>query len=178
MVTQFFETNWLQIAEAPVGAPRIQAWDIGSQEAFGATFAMHDDKVHLVDVKMSKAHYPRVKYDIATWADFHHPALILIDDLLDRIVITDLLRDTGLPVAPVSHRGERRTAMADRLNEFRKGLRSFPIFADPECPHLDEVRLQMLQFPTGSSCKAVNTIERYARWLKNRSARRERIRGL
>ena len=152
-----------QFGELPTTNPRWRVYcsvDLGGKQGVGhdpsaiATWGTDGISFYLLDYWSSQAEYADVKAKIVSTFYEYGPRLVLVEDATwAQPLISDLKRDTGVRVAPVTPSGSK-WVRADAVSPLFEAGR---IVLPQSAPWLDKWLHEHLAFPNAAHDEAVDT---------------------
>jgi len=168
-----FKQNTFRLYQSlPDGQPMrtVQSWDTAqsgspiADYSVCTTWKVYGQNYYLVDLLCKRLTYPDLKRAVIDQATKHQPQTILIEDIgAGQSLNQDLLRERrpycAHPVA-IKPKVDKLTRASQHSATFEAGQVHFPANA----PWLDDLMLELMQFPGGHHDDQVDSITQFLNW--------------
>ena len=156
----------------------VQSWDTASKaeeindHSVGTTWLVKGNEYYLLDLTRERLNYPDLKRRVVEYAIQFNAGTIIIEDMGSGMsLIQDLSRErySGVP-KPISFRPEG--SKVTRMNAESAKIESGQVFLPRKAPWLEELRLELLQFPYGRHDDQADSISQFLNWIGQRNRNR------
>jgi predicted phage terminase large subunit-like protein len=149
----------------------VQSWDVASKPgefndySVGTTWFVSGGDYYLIDLLREKFGYPELKKKIVEQARQFHTDVIVIEDMGSGTALIQDLGDeaaVGIPY-PIAFRpaGDKITRMHAQSAKIEAGRISLP----QRAPWLEDLRLELMQFPYGRHDDQVDSLSQFLNWI-------------
>lgn len=152
----------------------VQSWDTASKSgelndySVCTTWLIKGDDYHLLDLFRRRLNYPDLKRAVADQATWWRPDTVLIEDKGSG---TALIQDFQSPPLPCGGRPVAITPDGDKVTRAAAQsavIEAGRVFLPRSAAWLDELRLEILQFPYGRHDDQVDSVTQFLTWARNR----------
>jgi len=153
----------------------VQSWDTASKPGESndysvcTTWFVKGNLYYLTHVYRERLNYPDLKNKVIIHAIKHQADTVLIEDKSSGTALIQELQRGGEPGAPIpiafKPEGDKVTRMCAQSAKIEAGHVHLPRSA----PWLDELRMEVLQFPRGRHDDQVDSLSQFLAWVQEKS---------
>lgn len=153
----------------------VQSWDTAfkgtatSDYSVCMTFLVKGNLYHLIDVLREKLDYPALKKKVIEHAVIHGADAVLVENKGSGMALVDELRRGGVTgdVMPIAV--DPTASKVGRMSAESAQIEAGHVLLPKDAPWLEELRIELLQFPHGRYDDQVDALSQALFWLKTRS---------
>jgi predicted phage terminase large subunit-like protein len=151
----------------------VQSWDVASKPgefndySVGTTWLASGGDYYLVDLLRERLGYPELKKEIIDQARQFRPESIIIEDMGSGTALIQDLRHAGAGIPyPIAFRPE--VDKITRMHAQSAKIEAGHVHLPQRAPWLEDLRLELMQFPYGHHDDQVDSISQFLNWIDQR----------
>ena len=173
-----------QVPRKETGDRIVDSWDTAlkaeeiNDYSVCTTWLIKGNEYYLIDLKRERLNYPDLKRAVIDRAASHRSNTIIIEDSgSGTALIQDLARErySGVP-KPIAFQPEG--SKVTRMNAESDKIASGQVFLLRDARWLEDLRLELLQFPYGRHDDQVDSISQFLNWVSQRRRHKLVVRSL